>query len=121
MRKKVIRLKLLHFLEVRKTAQAQEVKVERIPWILIIPISIFLGFFGTVWYGFIPSPYFATNSLGIVLCGPEFIGTPFFILIVFAALQALAAKTGLLKQKASPATLTYLYVTGMGIGYLIVA
>jgi hypothetical protein len=96
-----------------------EVKVEKIPWVLIIPLSIFLGFFGTVWYSFLPFPFYATNSLGQVLCGPEFIGTPYFILIVFGAIQALVIKSGLLKNRASPATLTYLYVTGMGIGYFI--
>jgi len=97
----------------------EEFKVDKIPWVLIIPLSIFLGFFGTVWYSFLPYPFFATNSLGIVLCGPEFIGTPFFILLTFMAIQTLAVRSGLLKKKASPATLTYLYVTGMGIGYFI--
>jgi hypothetical protein len=96
-----------------------EIREQKIPWILIIPLSMFLGFFGTVWYSFLPFPYFATNSLGIVLCGPEFIGTPFFILLVFVAIQALAIKSGLLKNRASPATLTYLYATGLGIGYFI--
>jgi len=92
---------------------------EKIPWILIIALSILLGFFGTVWYSFLPFPFFATNSLGIVLCGPEFIGTPFFILTVFIAIQVLALRGGLLRKKVSPATLTYLYITGVGVGYFI--
>ncbi|MEM2702918.1 MAG: DUF6785 family protein [Candidatus Bathyarchaeia archaeon] len=91
----------------------------KIPWLLVIVLSTFLGFLGTVWYSFLPFPFFATNSLGIVLCGPEFIGTPFFIIIVFLAVQALAVKSSFLKKKASSITLAYLYIIGVGVGYFI--
>jgi len=39
--------------------------------------------------------------------------------MIFNAIQFLAMKSGLLKRKTSLATLTYLYVTGMGVGYYI--
>jgi len=93
-------------------------KAGRIPWFLIIFISMLLGFFGNIWCAFVPYPY-CTNILAQVIPGPDIIGTPFIILMIFSALQTLAIRSGLLKNKASPATLTYIYVTGVAIGYII--
>ena len=103
-----------------KPTPSERAVEEKIPWLLIIPLSILLSFFGTIWYALLPRPFYTLNSLGAVTCGlNEFIGTPFFILMIFYGIQFLALKSGLLKKKANLATLTYLYVTGMGVGYYI--
>jgi hypothetical protein len=81
-----------------------EVVREKVPWIGVIVLSVFLGAFGITWLHFLPSTIYTYYNFGEILCTIGLTSAPFIVLI-FTALYSRLTKTNI-----SLATLTYLYV-----------
>jgi len=87
-----------------KLSQSSEKVTERVPWLLVVVLSIFLGAFGTAWLEFLPQGLFSYYNLGSILCVMNLTSAPFIVLI-FAALYS-----RLTRKSISMVTLTYLFV-----------
>ncbi len=96
-------------------SQASERVSEKIPWVLVILLSAFLGAFGTAWTSFLPSNLFSFYNLGTILCVMNLTSAPFIILIFAALFSAIT------KRKISSSTLTYLFVIGSTCSWYICA
>jgi hypothetical protein len=83
------------------------VKVERIPWIPIILLTVVFGFFGFIYAAISPNAsWYALGRIGCML----FL-TPLPLLFIMGA-----AMVGKLRRKPiSPVTYTFLYTAGMGL------
>jgi len=90
-----------------------EVKIEKIPWIPIIVLSVVLGLISAP-YGFVLSGGLQQfYSLGVVSCSIGIGSTQFILLWIVAAL----ARAGVFKNKINLTNLTYLYVIGSTVSW----
>jgi hypothetical protein len=90
-----------------------EAKVEKIPWIPIVLLSIVLGLISAP-YGFVLSGGLQQfYSMGVVACAIGLGSTQFILLWI----TALLAKTGILKNKINLTNLTYLYIVGSTVSW----
>jgi hypothetical protein len=86
-------------------SEASSEKVtEKVPWLLVVLLSIFLGAFGIAWLQFLPSNLFSYYNFGSILCVMNLTAAPFIVLIFTSIFSKLTGK------KVSLVTLTYLYV-----------
>jgi hypothetical protein len=102
---------------------AQELKIEKVPWIFVIVFAAIIGFGGTWWQlttaaGITGRPA-QTGSIGVpTVCMSGMTTLPFMALIIIAAL----AKLGPLKSRLSPTNITYIYIVSLvcsyGVGWL---
>lgn len=92
-----------------------EKAAEKVPWALVIVLSVFLGAFGTIWTSILPRNLFSFYNFGTILCVMNLTSAPFIVLI-FAALFQKITKKGIGAQM-----LTYLYVVGSTCSWYICA
>jgi len=92
-----------------------EVKVEKVPWLLVLVTTIVLAFIGPMWEAILPGSLNSAYDLGIVLCSMELTSAP-FILMLLAAPFVLAKST---RGRINMKTLTYLYVVGIVTSYFL--
>jgi len=85
-------------------AEVSEKVTEKVPWLLVVLLSIFLGAFGIAWLQFLPSNLFSYYNWGSILCVMNLTSAPFIVLIFTAIFSKVSGK------KISLVTLTYLYV-----------
>jgi len=92
---------------------SEEVRVEKVPWILVIVLSAFLVAFGITWVYFLPAGITTYYSFSEVVCASGLTAGP-FIILMFTALFS-----KIFNRKISVATLTYLYVLAMTTSWLV--
>lgn len=90
-----------------------EIVHEKVPWIMVIALSVFLGAFGIAWLDFLPSTLYTYYNFGEILCTLGLTSAPFIVLI-FTALFSRLTRT-----KISLATLTYLYVVAFTASWFV--
>jgi len=94
-------------------SQGEEVVTERVPWILIIVLSAFLGSFGIAWLHLLPSSLYGYYSFGEMFCAFGLVSGPFIVLLFAALFYRLTNK------RVNLVTLTYLYVIGIACSWYV--
>lgn len=94
-----------------------EVKPEKFPWLLVIVLGAAFGFFGTAWFGFLPSSIQRSYNLGSVGCCISITTAPFIPILLWAPLSRVKA----LKDRMNMTTLTIIYTSTLVSSYFITA
>ncbi|MEM2303550.1 MAG: hypothetical protein QXT96_05385, partial [Candidatus Bathyarchaeia archaeon] len=55
---------------------------ERMPWALVIVLTVLLGSIGTLWISTLPGSLISAYDLGIVVCGMELTSAPFILVLI---------------------------------------
>jgi hypothetical protein len=92
-----------------------EKAVEKVPWLLVIILTVAIAFFGTIWQALLPSSLVSANSLAAVACGMDLTSAGFIVLLLSAPFSRLRALRGRLNTK----TLTYIYMVGLVTSYYV--
>jgi len=88
-----------------------EAKVERVPWLQLILVTIVFSFFAPMWVSMLPTTGSSWYSLGGVGCAAFVPVTPFILIIGASLLRAIGVK---IKDK----TMTWLYAAGAGLAQI---
>jgi len=93
----------------------QRVRVEAVPWALVIILTIFVAAFGLIWDLLIPASLACAYDMGTVEWVMEVTLMPFFGVMVLAALTRIKS----LREKMSMTKITYLYTAFMVTSYFV--
>jgi hypothetical protein len=85
----------------------------KVPWALVIVLSIFLSSFGIAWLQFLPTNLYSFYNFGSILCAMDLTAAPFIVLLFTALFSKLMGR------RTNMTFLTYLYVIGYACSFYV--
>jgi len=89
--------------------------VEKVPWLMVVILTVVIAFFGTIWQALLPASLVSANSLAAVACGMDITSAGFIVLLLSAPLTRIRA----LRERLNTKTLTYIYMVGIVTSYYV--